>query len=695
MAERDELELQRALREAVANHVLVQEGSGETYAFRHALICEAINDDLLPGERSAVHLKLAQALAGDASLSAEAVGPAAELAYHWQQAHDLPRALKASVEAGVQAERMRAPAEAAHQFENALGLWERVDDPEALTGTTLVELLRRAAERAHLAGAPSRALALGRRALELTDPARDPVAAALQHERLGRYLWVSGRDGDALTEYLEAVRLMPPDPPSPERALVLASLAQSLMLLGDMERSRDLAPEAIDLARRTGARDVEAHAMTTLGTCLAGLGLRDEGIATMRRALEIEKELGSPDDLQRTYTNLSDALDASGEVEEGSRLALEGLAAVRELGIGRGFSAFLLAEAAGREMRLGRLDEAERLTRQAVDEAPSGRVGGPDPRRGREAGTAARPARRGGGPPREVPAGAEAQRGVHVPRAALHLPLRPGRGAGDIAEVRRLMAHIRERIVETDAMGFFIAPLYLAGVRAGGRCGREGPRPRRRRARRTRRRESGRGLAARADGFRLGKNLEGTPAPRVLADVAMVDAELTRLEGEPTPDAWNEPVERNESLGNVLAAAYARMRQAEALLALGDREGAAGPLRAAHAVATESGAPPLSEAIEALARRARIELSASAGPTRDGPVSDAERLGLTPREAEVLALVAAGCTNRQIGEELFISEKTASVHVSRILAKLDVRGRGEAAAVAHRLGLAGERGAVA
>ena len=176
VAERDELELQRALREAVANHVLVQEGSGETYAFRHALICEAINDDLLPGERSAVHLKLAQALAGDGSLSADAVGPAAELAYHWQQAHDLPRALKASVEAGIQAERMRAPAEAAHQFENALGLWERVDDPEALTGTTLVELLRRAAERAHLAGAPSRALALARRALELTDPAGDPVA---------------------------------------------------------------------------------------------------------------------------------------------------------------------------------------------------------------------------------------------------------------------------------------------------------------------------------------------------------------------------------------------------------------------------------------------------------------------------------------------------------------------------------------
>ena len=345
-------------------------------------------------------------------------------------------------------------------------------------------------------------------------------------------------------------------------------------------------------------------------------------------------------------------------------------------------------------MRLGRLDEAERLTRQAVDEAP---MGVSEVLIRDEAGKLA------------LLRGRLDEAEVHLERC--RQVLKPSVGSmslgplytslcdlasarGDIAEVRRLMAHIRERIVETDALGFFIAPLYLAGVRAEADAA-ERARDRGDADAEDEAKESGRGLAARADGFRLGENLEGTPAPRVLADVAMVDAELTRLEGEPTPEAWNEPVERNESLGNVLAAAYARMRQAEALLALGDREGAAGPLRAAHAVATESGAPPLSEAIEALARRARIELSASAGPTRDGPVSDAERLGLTPREAEVLALVAAGCTNRQIGEELFISEKTASVHVSRILAKLDVRGRGEAAAVAHRLGLAGERGAVA
>ena len=86
-----------------------------------------------------------------------------------------------------------------------------------------------------------------------------------------------------------------------------------------------------------------------------------------------------------------------------------------------------------------------------------------------------------------------------------------------------------------------------------------------------------------------------------------------------------------------------------------------------------------------LERRARIRLETVAEPVADEP--EPAPLGLTPREHEVLLLVAEGRTNREIGTELYMSEKTASVHVSRILAKLDVGGRVEAAAVAHRLGL--------
>lgn len=89
--------------------------------------------------------------------------------------------------------------------------------------------------------------------------------------------------------------------------------------------------------------------------------------------------------------------------------------------------------------------------------------------------------------------------------------------------------------------------------------------------------------------------------------------------------------------------------------------------------------------MELLAARARLSLAAEKPPAAAEPGDDT--FGLTPREQAVLGLVAAGRTNRQIAEELFISPKTASVHVSNILAKLGVSGRGEAAALAHRLHL--------
>jgi DNA-binding CsgD family transcriptional regulator len=116
---------------------------------------------------------------------------------------------------------------------------------------------------------------------------------------------------------------------------------------------------------------------------------------------------------------------------------------------------------------------------------------------------------------------------------------------------------------------------------------------------------------------------------------------------------------------------------------------AAEPLRAAHDVAIRLDAVPLRRELELLAQRGRIQLEPPADPAaaEPEPPSVAASLGLTRREAEVLALVAAGRTNRQIGQELFITPKTAGVHVSRILAKLGVTSRGEAAAVAHRLGL--------
>jgi DNA-binding NarL/FixJ family response regulator len=135
-----------------------------------------------------------------------------------------------------------------------------------------------------------------------------------------------------------------------------------------------------------------------------------------------------------------------------------------------------------------------------------------------------------------------------------------------------------------------------------------------------------------------------------------------------------------------------RWRAGEAHVAAGDREAATAALDRAHATTAKLGAGWLRGEIEGLAARARLVLAGADGAAEPiaAPVVQEDPFGLTPRERQVLSLVAEGRTNREIGDSLFMAEKTASVHVSRILAKLDVRSRTEAAAVAHRLGLDGD-----
>ena len=168
----------------------------------------------------------------------------------------------------------------------------------------------------------------------------------------------------------------------------------------------------------------------------------------------------------------------------------------------------------------------------------------------------------------------------------------------------------------------------------------------------------------------------GTLGPEGRAWLARAEAEWARLEGRNEPEVWERAVAEFE-FGNRYEVGRSRRYLAEALAARGDRAAAAVQARLARETAVALQARPLRDAVDALARRARLDLGG-------GPATSSV---LTPREQEVMRLVAQGLTNRQIGRRLFISEKTASVHVSNVLAKLGAGSRTEAVAIVHRRGL--------
>ena len=677
VCELPEPELSDALREATAHHVLVA-ADDEAYAFRHALLYETLAADLLPGERATLHLAFAGALEREPGLSSRDARVAAELYTHWLGARRLPEALSAAVRAGAEAHEVYAFAEASHHLERALELWDQVADAEERAGTDRAELYRRAAEDAHLSGEAGRAVALARAAIELVDPAADPVRAALQHVRLGSYLWVNGDVDEASSSYLRAVELMPADPPTRELARTLGAHGQILMLRGRVPESRLRCEQAIEVARGIGARAEESHALNTLGVDLATLGDRGRGIDYLLDAKAVAEELGSNEGTGRAYVNLTEMLDWDGRLRESVELTLEGEEAMRSFGARRSVI-FLGNEVTLRLLRLGRPQAAEQALARVRDARPSGFAEAVH-----HAGEAELACLRG-----EFDKAQEAARrsrlGLGGMRDAMYFgptaatEVETHRAAGRAQEATAAFERALQEIVG-EAYVFFVARLYARGIRAYADL-----------AEHARAREDTERLAAiesavaaavdRFDAMLHPERFpEGDPPPSSLAHRAVIDAELSRLRGRSDPELWMQAAARWSDLDEPLEVAHARWRQAEALLLAGEERGHARTLLTEAADVTRAiGATALLEQIEALARRARVALEGA-------PVPE-QRYGLTDRELEVLTLLAEGMTNREIGERLFMSEKTASVHVSRILSKLDVRGRVEAATMAQRLGL--------
>jgi len=678
----DDQQLLDGLHEAVDQQLLLPEPSGTGYVFRHALVAEAVYGELLPGERVGLHTALAAALEAGLEVGDAPATQAARLAYHWSAAGDRPRALTASIQAAAAAEGVYAYAEAQLQLDRLLALWDQVPDAEARAGVDRVALLARCTFAAYAAGDPARAAELARQALALLDETRQPQRAGLLHEQLARSLRMLG-DPAALGEHQEAVRLVPSEP-SAERARVLRSLAQYLLVLVNRPaEARAPAEEAIAVAGQVGAAAEEANARVTLGGVLVDLGEVDAGLAELEEARRLATKSGDVVLPLRAIVDQSDALVATGRLDQAATVALAGLDLARRHGLAHFNGPLLATNAAQALVALGRWDQAEQVTREVLETTPSdvASAGLPLIRATLELarGDFDRARARLQAVQRQFPASSpEAQKAGPLFAGLAELAL----WHGDLDQAKRLVA---QAIPLVEANPRYAAPIYALGLRA------EADRAELARARHHGRPAADDGTAAAL--LDLLDQAAAGPAAAGLPDLAAWHAlglaERIRQNGRPDPAAWAVAAAGWERLGQPYRIAYARFRQAEALMVgPGDRGAAAAVLGRAAAITGRLGARPLDGEVKALARRARLDLALAedAAPAAAVP-APAAKLGLTPREAEVLALVAAGRSNRQIAQALFISPKTVSVHVSNLLAKLGVASRVEAAAIAHRLGL--------
>ena len=659
-----EPEVRESLRRAVDHGVLVADQSAGSFRFRHALLAEAIYATILPGEREELHARLADELARTGAASS------AELAPHWTAAGRAAEALHTSVEAARQAAAVFGLAEAHGHLERALAVWDAVPDAAALAGVDLTELCAWAAGLASDVGAAPRAVELARRSIELVG-AGAPHRAAFLTVRLGEYLYEVGRNDEALAALERAVALAPAEPPSPERAYALSSLAGGLMVARRNAESLPLAEQALALARAVGANEAEVRALTVLAGDLVYLGRGDAGLARYREVLQLAEEVGDHVGLARVYINFTDALTMLGRNREAAQLAETGLEVMRRHGVD---STLIVANRIEALLEIGDWDAADRESAAAVrgitESFPDARL--------------------------ILRALLETGRGefdaAHAHFDAASNTTRPDRGHGLldgwIAELalweRRwedAEAAVEEGLAQARGPGAAHIRVFVSatGLRAQAELAALA------RARRDTddlhdRLDRARKLLATAR-----RAAASSITPTSTGWLAQADAEHERALGAARPELWRAASETWDRLDRSPLAAYCRWRQAEALVGAGaSRAEASAPLRDAHAVATRLAAKPLLAELELLAQRARLELAAPEAAAHVEQQRVEEALGLTHREAEVLALVARGYTNREIAGELVISVKTASVHVSHILRKLGAPSRQEAAAISHR-----------
>ncbi|MEU4930808.1 AAA family ATPase [Streptomyces yokosukanensis] len=685
-------DLIEALRAAVGANILTATEAGDGYRFRHSLVREAVADDLLPGERSRLNRRYAEALEADPTL-VRADARVMRLASYWYHARDAAKALPAVLDASVVARRRHAYTEQLGLLERAMELWDSaptevrsvlrpVDCAEvyppcgcdpATTPLRYLDLMAEAAVAGRFGGERERALKITKRALRLLEDDPDPLRAAWFWVQRSRLVQAQAR-GDGWQELATAQDLVRGLPPSEVHAEVLALAANWSMVHRPGPEAFAAAERAVEYARMVGARDIELHARLTLAGLKVHSGDTETGLAEMRQVLRDTLAEGVHAVAGRAYVNLPSELQSVGRDGEAAPLLREGIVFARAYGL-MDSEAWMRGNLSESLYSLGQWTEAAEVATRATGVGHSAKPRGAGALRLAHLALARGDLAEAG---RQL-AAARAHWGTHDPMPQLSLPLT--RVALGVAAEEGRIADARAELLRALDVGFppgtqrYGWPLLRAAATVEAEA-RTLPAARA-------------GSAEILDRLREAARTLATGAPLWQAYDHWTRAELRRAQGMDTVDDWSPVVTAFEHLDRPYQLARVRHRLAAALLAVGgddERDRAVELLRLASVVAVHLDARSLADAVTRLAQRARLTLTrtpraalASADP--------AEALGLTSRERDVLRLVSAGRTNRQIAEELFISPKTASVHVSNILGKLGVSGRGEAAAMAHRLGL--------
>ena len=658
----DEAALDSSLREAVEGQVLKVDGAREAYAFRHALMREAVHEDLLPGEHARLHARYAEAL--EKSARPEQAG---EIAHHWSSAHEADRSFEWSLRAADHARSVYAWREQLSHLERALDLWDQVSAPSERAGFDRVELMSRTSLAASRIGRDDRALGLLDASLAEVDVDRDPERVA--HLMVRRAMRCEGLGLDPMADLDQALLLTGPG--TRDRAAALTTRAGILFVEGRLPEALTTAEQSVVAADECQDHKQLSIAHNILGCVLFQLGRSPEGQHHFDLAHGFAVANGNGPELFRYYGNYSDVLIGAGRFHEAIEMSRRGRRAAADQGLSRTQGAFLAGNEAEAEMLAGLWDDAL----ATIDEAL--RLDPPPVTRGHlRTLQASILGRRGDSSAAADAADRAAENLTAARRQPQHmLPLAVARAElaavdGDPEAALRIMQQAADAAgpLAPTAAGW---PFAWAWGRLLLDAGAAEPPE-------LRDMVSHLEAASPHPGWRALTSAQSA-ALRGQADPGDAAPAPGPPDGAAPSPTWSDAV-RAVSLGEGLVheLADARIRLAHQLIAAGRREEAVTELELAW------------EAIHELGDQCLAPMAARTAMTGRIPVPRKQRAGagdgtplLTPREREVLSLIAAGRSNRMIADELFISVKTASVHVSNILAKLEVSSRTEAAAWAH------------